>query len=208
MHREETVSTLKFGQMCKLIKNSVASNVVVDDKVLIKQYRATIADLSSSRRASSGGGGGSGNGAMAVAERTSYTDRIKVLEELVVSNGGDLQAAVQLVGKHHLFPSSAKSGGGGSFSDEEVLELRAKTAELSRRVNVLTSEADEVHQMKAHVEEYERSSRAELEEETAKLEADKHSFSVEDTILADRTALDEKGQSWTTTRHSRRKRAN
>jgi hypothetical protein len=28
MHREETVSTLKFGQLCKTIKNSVKSNEV------------------------------------------------------------------------------------------------------------------------------------------------------------------------------------
>jgi hypothetical protein len=46
MHREETVSTLKFGQLCKSIKNSVKSNDgAVDEKTLMKQYRATISDL-------------------------------------------------------------------------------------------------------------------------------------------------------------------
>jgi hypothetical protein len=43
MHREETVSTLKFGQLCKTIKNTVKANDgVVDDKTLLKQYRNTI----------------------------------------------------------------------------------------------------------------------------------------------------------------------
>ena len=34
--REETVSTLKFGQLCKSIKNSVKSNEIVDDKTLLR----------------------------------------------------------------------------------------------------------------------------------------------------------------------------
>lgn len=45
MHREETVSTLKFGQLCKTIKNTVKSNEVVDDRMLIKQYKSTIQEL-------------------------------------------------------------------------------------------------------------------------------------------------------------------
>lgn len=47
MHREETVSTLKFGQLCKTIKNSVKSNetAIDGDKALLKQYRVLIADL-------------------------------------------------------------------------------------------------------------------------------------------------------------------
>ena len=43
MHREETISTLKFGQLCKSIKNSVKSNEIVDDRTLIKQLKATVA---------------------------------------------------------------------------------------------------------------------------------------------------------------------
>lgn len=45
MHREETVSTLKFGQLCKTIKNNVKSNEIIDDRALMKQYKATIAEL-------------------------------------------------------------------------------------------------------------------------------------------------------------------
>jgi centromeric protein E len=44
MHREETVSTLKFGQLCKSIKNTVKANDgLMDDKALLKQYRQNIA---------------------------------------------------------------------------------------------------------------------------------------------------------------------
>ena len=162
--------------------------MVVDDKVLMKQYRATIADLKMKlEEALASGGGG---GAMAAAERVSYMDRIKALEELVKSSGGDISTIGDFVAPT---VSSGASSKGGSFSDEEVIELRSKNAELSRRVNALTSEAAEVNELKAHLEEYEKSSRAELEEEMAKLEADKHSFNVERyAILADRTALIEK----------------
>lgn len=37
MHHEETVSTLKFGQLCKTIKNNAKKNEVVDEKTLLKQ---------------------------------------------------------------------------------------------------------------------------------------------------------------------------
>lgn len=44
MHREETVSTLKFGQLCKSIKNTVKPNDgLMDDKALLKQYKQNIA---------------------------------------------------------------------------------------------------------------------------------------------------------------------
>ena len=45
MYHEETVSTLKFGQLCKAIKNKPKSNSTVDDKILLKQYRGTIVAL-------------------------------------------------------------------------------------------------------------------------------------------------------------------
>ena len=45
MHHEETVSTLKFGQLCKTIKNNAKKNEVVDEKTLLKQYRSKISEL-------------------------------------------------------------------------------------------------------------------------------------------------------------------
>jgi hypothetical protein len=45
MHHDETVSTLKFGQLCKTIKNSARKNEVVDEKTLIRQYRSKISEL-------------------------------------------------------------------------------------------------------------------------------------------------------------------
>lgn len=56
MHREETVSTLKFGQLCKTIKNNVKSNEVIDDRALMKQYKSTIAELKDQLAAYAAGG--------------------------------------------------------------------------------------------------------------------------------------------------------
>ena len=45
MHHDETVSTLKFGQLCKTIKNNAKKNEVVDEKTLLRQYRSKISEL-------------------------------------------------------------------------------------------------------------------------------------------------------------------
>jgi centromeric protein E len=37
MHHDETISTLKFGQLCKTIKNNARKNEVVDEKTLLRQ---------------------------------------------------------------------------------------------------------------------------------------------------------------------------
>ena len=42
MYREETVSTLKFGQLCKMIKNSVKSNEIIDEKAQLKMLKAKL----------------------------------------------------------------------------------------------------------------------------------------------------------------------
>jgi centromeric protein E len=195
MHREETVSTLKFGQLCKLIKNNVASNVVVDDKVLMRQYRATIAELKEQLEVANSNAMG---GAMAAAERAAYEDRMRQLEDLVVTNGGDFDSVpqVELPKAVSVTTSGGGGGGGGSVSDDEYREMRGKMQDMQRRIATLTAQAKEVsdvQELKASVEEYELQCRAEIEEDAAKLEADKHAFSVERIqILTDRTGLDEK----------------
>eukprot|EP00946_MAST-07B_sp_MAST-7B-sp1_P002787 g2787.t1 len=45
MYKEESRSSLKFGRMCKKIKNKVKQNNVADDKTLLKQYKLQIAKL-------------------------------------------------------------------------------------------------------------------------------------------------------------------
>ncbi len=45
MHHDETVSTLKFGQLCKTIKNNARKNEVIDEKTLLRQYRSKISEL-------------------------------------------------------------------------------------------------------------------------------------------------------------------
>ncbi len=44
-YRDESRSSLKFGQMCKSITNTVRRNTVADNKTLVKQYKLQIAKL-------------------------------------------------------------------------------------------------------------------------------------------------------------------
>ena len=94
--------------------------------------------------------------------------------------------------------SSISSGDdmGSEEAREEIARERVKQAELQRRIAKLQAELSEhgdLAETRSGLEEYERSSRAEVEEETAKLETDKQAFSIERyKILSDRTALNEK----------------
>ena len=45
MHKEESITSLKFGEMCKKIQNRARKNVVHDDKALLKQYKLEILKL-------------------------------------------------------------------------------------------------------------------------------------------------------------------
>ena len=45
MHFEETISTLKFGALCKTIKNKPKNNTRMDDKVLLVQANIKIHEL-------------------------------------------------------------------------------------------------------------------------------------------------------------------
>ena len=45
LHKEESVSTLKFGTMCKTIKNRAKQNQIKGDKALIKQYKKQIEEM-------------------------------------------------------------------------------------------------------------------------------------------------------------------
>ena len=45
LHREESVNTLKFGTMCKTIKNKAKKNQIKSDKALIKEYKKQMEDM-------------------------------------------------------------------------------------------------------------------------------------------------------------------
>lgn len=202
MHREETVSSLKFGQLCKLIKNKVESNVIVDDKALMKQYRNEIAKLKEELEVAAVSGSG---GAMARKERAAYDNRMKALEDKLVESGVDMTEIppMEVIVKPTPGAAGAVGGAGGGEDDSEALQqareenmlYSSKINELQRRISKLQAELTEhgdLNASKAQLEEYERNSRQELEEEMVKLEADKQRFSVERyKILSDRTALDE-----------------
>ena len=86
MHREETVSTLKFGQLCKTIKNIVKSNAeAVDEKTLMKQYKTMISDLRAQLEEAQAGGGEVALGSRALAEKVELEAKVRTLEQLVVN---------------------------------------------------------------------------------------------------------------------------
>ena len=52
IYRENSVSTLKFGVLCKSIKNKARANVVKDSKTLLREYRLKIAQMAEELEAS------------------------------------------------------------------------------------------------------------------------------------------------------------
>jgi hypothetical protein len=89
MHREETVSTLKFGQLCKTIKNIVKSNTEgpVDEKTMLKQFRLTIAELRMQLEdAQAGHGHGAGEASEALyAQKAELESRVSSLDFVPLS---------------------------------------------------------------------------------------------------------------------------
>ena len=110
MHREETVSTLKFGQLCKSIKNSVKSNEVVDDRTLMKQLKATVAaykqklvdnGISVDDKDAVAGAvdAGAGDGGALVAklkkEKAEQAEKLRALEAMLSGGMGDMSAMLE-----------------------------------------------------------------------------------------------------------------
>lgn len=95
MHREETVSTLKFGQLCKTIKNNVKSNEVIDDRALMKQYKSTIAELKDQLAASTAGGVREGDIDGASAQK--YKEEIELLKSSLYEWEEDERGSAQAI---------------------------------------------------------------------------------------------------------------
>lgn len=57
MHLEESITSLKFGEMCKKIQNAATVNKIQDDKTLIKKYKLEILKLRSQLAPVAEGGG-------------------------------------------------------------------------------------------------------------------------------------------------------
>eukprot|EP00606_Chrysophyceae_sp_TOSAG23-5_P001147 GSChrysophyteH2.ASY1.ANO1.536.1 assembled CDS len=206
MFREETVSSLKFGQMCKKIKNSVSSNVKKDPNEEMNKMKAELAKL---KMELAEGGGGNAK-AMAAKERAEYSNQFEIMKELLVKNNVDVDSIAEIkipekVERKIVVPTGkGKSGGGGGGASSEELQdahdeivMQAeKIADMTNRMRALQTklaEHGEIAEARAACEEYERNSREEIEEETSKFESAKQTFSIERyQILQDRTNLDEK----------------
>jgi hypothetical protein len=123
MHREETVSTLKFGQLCKTIKNSIKNVEVLDDQRLIKQYRQQIQELRVQLEEMQ-------------ASETPVTHRLRDLETYIVMNNLPLPAPTQVDPANPDSPSSPGSSSQNFFSSSntgEAGELHLQEGGLDRR---------------------------------------------------------------------------
>lgn len=192
MHREETVSTLKFGQLCKSIKNTVKANDgLLDDKALLKQYRATIAELRAQVEDLSGG-----KGSLAFAnldpdsflgvlkqQKAELEIRTKTLENMLITKGvSPAEISTQIEGNMRDF--------GGSFGNSGVSD--EKVAELNKQIATLTQENFDLLQLKASLEEDEQRL-LEIAFETDKLNEEKLKLQNERfKLLSDSRNLDEK----------------
>jgi len=202
MNREETVSSLKFGQMCKKIKNNVSSNVQVDPQAEMKKLKVELEKMKEQLAAGGGGGGGRGP-AMAAKEREEYSQQFEVMKDLLVKSGVDLSTVSTLKRPDPIPVAAGRTGGGiggggggGGADLQELNEALATVADLSHRLRAVQGQLAEhadLADTRAAIEDYEKHSRDELAEEAAKLEQDKKAFSIERyAILQDRSQLDEK----------------
>ena len=209
MHREETVSSLKFGQMCKKIKNSVSSNVQVDPKEEMRKLKAELAKVKTQLEEGGGGGSSGPSKAMAAKERAEYSNQFEIMKDLLVKNNVDVNAIKEIkipekVERKIAATTSGKKGGsGGGASSEELQDAHDEIVMQAEKISDITTrnralqiklaEHGEIAEARAACEEYERHSREEMEEETSKFEQAKQAFSIERyQILQDRTNLDEK----------------
>lgn len=183
MFREETVSTLKFGQLCKLIKNQVSSNVVFDDKAKIKNLLAIINEQKAKLEELDLTGGGSGLGGggelhrgelqRAFNEKRRMEKKMErmgsVMEELkkiVKESGGDISSVhlMQQLGDTDDSTIDYPMG-----DNDEVNVLKDKI----RRLEGKLKSQEDFEKDKEDFEELQRQELQEIEKEKDKLEEEK-----------------------------------
>lgn len=189
MHREETVSTLKFGQLCKTIKNSVKSNEVVDERSLLKQMRSKIADLELKLEEYERGGGSDDSNPNWIKEKSELEATIQALQigGSTVTNGG---LSGQQVDNSSAFIEALQE------QKAENARQTAKISELQRLVTRLNSDLEEFNELdeaKTAFEEYQSSSASELEDLKLQVDHDKQTIQADRyKILSERANLEEK----------------
>ena len=170
MHREETVSTLKFGQLCKTIKNNVKSNEVIDDRALMKQYKSTIAELKEQLASYSAGGTREGEIDSATAQK--YKEEIERLKNSLYEWEEDERGSAQAIvddririekEKESLHLERSKNISERNIIDEKegrvnsiVISLDEKDGKLHRILSQLQSDREKfessIHDLKKREE--------------------------------------------------------
>lgn len=210
MHREETVSTLKFGQLCKTIKNNVKSNAdVVDDKTLVKQYRSMIADLrvqlEEAQLSHVSSDIETSTYSRILNEKVELENRVRSLESLILSGTAGISEA-DLVGL--IAKTSSRSAEDGYSPEREDIDLSSrllqeaqaelsrhseKNLELQRRMQGMLQEYQEFEEAKRSFEEYQQESQQVLDDEKEKLDREKDALKTEQyKLLSERNSVEEK----------------
>jgi hypothetical protein len=168
---EETVSTLKFGQLCKTIKNNVKNNEVVDDRALLKMYKNMVAELRQQL--------------LEAETRGRTASVVRILD----GEDGDAEDGIAEV-------DGQEDDRGSRVLRAEMAKLRKENAELRAQANVLQASAKEISDIESQknaFEEYQRESQAAIDDERVKMESEKEVLAAERArILAEKTHLDEK----------------
>lgn len=188
MHREETVSTLKFGQTCKNIKNNVKSNDgLLDDKAMIRQLKAAVAELKC--QLEDGEGGGSRKNEQALE------NKVAVLHGMLVAQGVSSADIAAALGSGTSATGTMPSQDDSHYQNE-IAKLSDRAAEQAKAMLKLTrklAEYADLEESKASLEDYEHHLRQELDDARSKLEEEKSTLTQErHKLLKDRTAVDEK----------------
>lgn len=144
MYREETVSTLKFGQLCKLIKNQVQSNVIHDDKAEMRRLRSLISELKAKVEELEARGGGGFDNRVELQrlsrDKKKLESLVEALQEALKSSGIDpslVQSTYVESTEDTLLDDPHGSGGGGvgGANSEQVNEFKHKIKSLESRLS-------------------------------------------------------------------------
>lgn len=211
MHREETVSTLKFGQLCKTIKNTVKSNEVIDDRMLIKQYKATIQELRMQVNHLEEEAAEKSNGVDHVLvqtlqqEKKDLESKVKSLEVLVM-RGDSAAEEVKMISSEELNEANEALKASQSqcaalqeelnLSKKKIRQLNTEIINLEHNQASLESDLgalNDFEELKNTFEEYQQQVQAQIDDDRTKMEAEKEMLQSERSLtMAERTHLDEK----------------
>lgn len=195
IHREETVSTLKFGQLCKSIKNTVKSNDgLLDDKALIKQYRVTINELRAQiDELQAENEVSKHNDRDLLQQKNQLEQQLRSLEAIALNHG---VSALEIQEVLEIKPNSEESETGISVGREELHRLHEKISEQAALISSLQAQLGEyqdLEELKASIEDYEANMKNEIDEESNRIAEEKNQVQSEKfKLLKDRSSLEER----------------